>query len=363
MSLAEKYLKKIPQYTRNKRHFRSLVEHGTPRKWANLVRIELERKAQRLELKGNPYLLIIDTCNYCNLQCPLCPTGLGSLGRPKAMLTFEQFKAYFDPLAPYLFETSLHNWGEALLNKEVYRMIDYAMSRNVGTNLSSNLVRVDSSDIDSILDSGLEYLAVSLDGTSQETYEQYRVLGDYERVIDNLDELIRRRNARGMKTPVVEWQYIMMKHNEHQVSEAEELSKKLGVDLIRFIPVGIPFESSDRKELMDKWFPSARKGGEQQLDSERRRGPCFYLYRSMVINPDGGISPCCIVYRMEYDFGDIKAAKDGVMSIWNNEKYRSARSLFSSETVSDFSATVCDGCKITERHESKKKVRRRTGKM
>src|SRR6266436_8260766 len=147
MSLAESFLKKVPQYTRNRRHFSSVRQHGNLRKWSNLARLELERKAARVELKAHPYLMIIDPCNYCNLRCPLCPTGLNDLGRPQSMLSLAHFKKYFDPLADTLFEAYMHNWGESMLNKEVFSMISHAQSRNVGTNLSSNFVRVSTDDM------------------------------------------------------------------------------------------------------------------------------------------------------------------------------------------------------------------------
>jgi len=79
MSLAQTLLKKVPQYTRNGRHLRAVLQHGTPRKLANLARAEMERKQHKIECKSSPYLLIIDPCNYCNLKCPLCPTGLNDL--------------------------------------------------------------------------------------------------------------------------------------------------------------------------------------------------------------------------------------------------------------------------------------------
>ncbi len=359
MSLAERFLKKVPQYTRNQRHLWSVWQHGNPRKWANLARVELERRAGRVELKGHPYLLIIDPCNYCNLSCPLCPTGLNDLGRPQAMLSFQHFQKYFDPFSPYLFEAYMHNWGESLLNEQVYAMIDYAQRQNVGTNLSSNLVRLDSPDMDNMIDSGLEYLIVSLDGTSQESYGQYRIGGNYQLVIEHMSELIRRRNARRKKTPVIEWQFIVMKQNEHEISQAEVLAKKLAVDLLRFIPVGMPYEFQNRQEVADKWFPTSVEGRvksnhqEQQFGQAGKPGPCFYLYRSMVVNPDGGVSPCCVVYRKNRDFADLNVAEIDPMRVWNNEKYQSARSLFSSTTLPNRRATVCDGCDIFERHPSK----------
>ena len=334
MSLANKLLKKVPQYTRNQRHLDSVMQHGTPRKWANLLHVELERKLRRIKVASRPYLLILDPCNYCNLRCPLCPTGIKQLGREQSMLSFEHFRHYFDPHIPYLFEVYMHNWGESLINKEVYRMIEYAQRHNVGTNLSSNLVIVDSDDIDRILDSGLEYLVVSLDGTSPETYTQYRVRVDYDKGIANLSELIRRRNQRGQKTPVIEWQYIVMKQNEHEIPEAEALAKKLGVDKLRFIPVGMPYEFKNRKEVADRWYPTgvtARVDSsheEQQFGQADKPGPCFYLYRSMVVNPDGGVSPCCVVYQQNRDFAQLPTDRPlDIGAIWNNDHYQSARSL------------------------------------
>jgi MoaA/NifB/PqqE/SkfB family radical SAM enzyme len=356
MSIADKFLRKIPQYTRAHRHLQSVVRHGNPRKWANLARVETERKLKRVRVSGRPYLLIIDPCNFCNLRCPLCPTGLDDLGRPQAMMSFEHFQKYFDPFAPYLFEAYLHNWGESLMNKQVYRMIEYAQSRNVGTNLSSNFVRLRSEDLDNLIDSGLEYLVVSLDGTSQETYEQYRVRGDYDKVIENISELLRRRAARGSKTPFVEWQYIVMRQNEHQVPEAEVLAKKLGVDLLRFIPVGMPYEFTNRRETAEKWFPrgvqgrSQSDGTEVQFGQAGKPGPCFYLYRSVVVNPDGGVSPCCIVYRQDRDFANL-STMDTIdpEALYNNPAYVSARALYSPKADVPHVRTVCDGCDVFAR--------------
>lgn len=357
MALVDRLLKKVPQYTRNERHLYSVIHHGNLRKWANLLRVEWERKRRRTRLRSRPYLLILDPCNYCNLRCPLCPTGVKQLGREQSMLSFEHFRHYFDPHIPYLFEVYMHNWGESLINKEVYRMIEYAQAHGVGTNLSSNLVILDSDDIDRLLDSGLEYLVVSLDGTTPETYLQYRVRGDYERVITNLREIIRRRNERGLKTPVVEWQFIVMKQNEHEIPEAERLAAEIGVDKLRFIPVGMPYEFEDRKETADRWYPTGVSGRvessheEQQFGQADKPGPCFYLYRSMVVNPDGGVSPCCVVYQKNRDFAQLDpAAPVDIEALWNNEHYRSARALYGRQRPEgEHVATVCDGCDIFSR--------------
>ncbi|MFO1039749.1 MAG: radical SAM protein [Geminicoccaceae bacterium] len=360
VSLAQGYLARVPQYTRMQRHARAVLQHGSLRKWGNLARVEAERKLRRVTVTGHPYILFIDPCNFCNLRCPLCPTGMNQLGRPQAMLSLDCFKRYLEPHIPYAFEVNLHNWGESLLNKSVYAMIEHAQSVNIGTNLSSNLVIAQDEDLDRLLDSGLEHLTVSLDGVDQASYSTYRVRGDFERVIENMGELLRRRRQRRATSPFVEWQYIVMKHNESRVDEAAALARKLGVDRLRFIPVGLPYEARDRQRLAAEWFPTAFSGRDagvetpQTFGQANRPSPCYYLYRSMVINADGGVSPCCIVYKEKRDFAHLE--KDGpsdVMKIWNNDRFRSARSLYSAEAMDVRPKTVCDGCDIFARHPSK----------
>ncbi|HWP85016.1 MAG TPA: radical SAM/SPASM domain-containing protein [Terriglobia bacterium] len=351
----ERFLKKVPQYTRNMRHLRSVLQHGTPRKWSNLALAEAERKLRRVRVKSMPYLMIIDPCNYCNLRCPLCPTGLGTLGRPQAFLSLEHFRLYFDPFAPYLFEVYMHNWGESLLNRDVFRMIEHAQSRDVGTNLSSNLSATTRSDIDNLLECGLEYLVVSLDGASAQSYSKYRVRGVFENVVENMSEILRLRKLRRRKTPVVEWQFIVMKQNEHEIPEAERMARQIGVDLLRFIPVGMPYDTPDRKAVAEEWYPVTVRGREhapdsveQQFGQANKPSPCFYLYRSIVINPDGGVAPCCVVYKKESDFAQLPARD--LRALWNNDHYQSGRALFSPQNAAHPVGTICDGCDIFRKY-------------
>jgi radical SAM protein with 4Fe4S-binding SPASM domain len=151
-----------------------------------------------------------------------------------------------------------------------------------------------------------------------------------------------------------------MKQNEREVTSAEQLAKKIGVDLLRFIPVGMPYDTCDRQGVKDEWYPVTLEGREYSPDIEQQFGqahkpsPCFYLYRTMVVNPDGGVSPCCVVYKESSDFGQLPA---DVMSLWNNDNYLSARALFSHHSAPNAQPTICDGCEIFAKHPSKESAR------
>jgi radical SAM protein with 4Fe4S-binding SPASM domain len=342
----QKQLKKMPQYRRHMKHLKSLLAHSTSKKLWNLLLVEMEWLLRRQVVRGHPYILFIDPTNVCNLRCPLCPTGTGDLGRRAGMLKYECFTQIIDRFAPYAYEVNLYNWGEPLLNKDIFKMIEYAHDKNLMPGMSTNLNTVRETDIDNLARSSLEYLTVSLDGVTQETYAHYRRQGDLQLVMDNLRKLLELRRQLKRKTPFVEWQFIVMKHNLHQIEEARRIAREIGVDLLRFIPVGLPFEVKNTGALRQEWFPQFSDdstGGDslQYYLEKPRKSACFYLYRSLTVNPDGRVSPCCIVYGEKNDFGDALAQSPE--ELWNNEYYQSARALFSSSGQPTVN-TVCAQC-------------------
>lgn len=380
------------------RQLRNVIRHSTPRRFFNLLLVELEMKLGRTKLWGRPYIAFVDPINLCNLRCPLCPTGTNELMRAQGTMDLHLFQHTIDEVAPWAFEITLYNWGEPLLHKNIFEMIRYAASKNLATSISSNFNRLRPGDIDRLIDSGLEYLSVSIDGASPETYAHYRRRGDFDTVLHNVRSLIERREARGARHPIVEWQFIVMKHNEHEIDRARELAAEVGVDLISFVPVAMPFDfSPERKvELAPQWFSSlpgfrhadaatgwtvtkgpwrrwfswGRQYRRQPASDERPptaagetaprvfQSRCYHLYRSITVNPGGGVAPCCIVYDEQADTGNIR---EGVGNLWNNESYQSARAEFNARE-SPTLETICTGCHIFAKPARlQEPVRRRSG--
>jgi radical SAM protein with 4Fe4S-binding SPASM domain len=336
------------------RHLRTIIHHSTPRRLFNIALVEMERQLGITKLRGKPYVIFVDPVNLCNLKCPLCATGMGEIARVQKRMDYEHFKHVIDTMKGWAYEVSLYNWGEPLLHKDIFDMIGYARSNNLATVMSSNLSLHKPGLMDRILESGLEELTVSIDGVTQETYEKYRVNGNLDLVLRNLRYLMNRRRELGLKTPWVEWQFITFKHNEHEMQAARDLAREIGVDLIRFIPPGVPFDAdvNRKKDLAKEYFSANPALRYQDPDGPtfrnasffHKHGGCFYLYRSMTVNPDAGVAPCCVVYNDKYDFGNLME-KD-FNAIWNNDLYRSARSEFSRTAVSPGKVTVCSTCEV-----------------
>ena len=341
------YLRKIK---RHGRHIPKIIRYGTPKKIFNIALAEWELRRQATTLKCLPYYYIIDVCNMCNLRCPLCPTGNTTISRHQEIMPLESYKEIFDQVKEYALVVSLYNHGEPLLNADIFSIIEHTHRNRVGTNISSNFNWPQPIDINDFIRSGLDYVTMSLDGVTQETYEQYRVRGDIEEVFENLRRLVSAKKSLKSKTPFVEWQFIVFKHNEHEMAQARKMASEIGVDLLRFVSPAMQPEDMHRLDLQEKWMPDNPSYWERNPKLVAERGyvfdrTCFYLYRSMFIYPGGGVTPCCFAHNDRQDFGNIY--RNSVSEIWNNATYRSARMLFAkSPPAEERDATICDKCTV-----------------
>jgi MoaA/NifB/PqqE/SkfB family radical SAM enzyme len=126
-------------------------------------------------------------------------------------MSFDNFRRIIDELGAYLYRVDLHNWGEPLLNDEIYRMISYARARNIEVRVSSNLNVIDQVKAEKLVKSGLDVLIVSLDGASQETYMQYRVGGRFDKVLNSIKMVTEIKKELSASKPFIIWQFLVMR--------------------------------------------------------------------------------------------------------------------------------------------------------
>ena len=136
---------------------------------ANFWFTNLQMKLKREKVVGYPTYLYADITNVCNLKCPLCATGSGASGGQKGMMSLEMFKKIVDEIGKYLVKIHLYNWGEPLLNKDVYEMIDYAHRHHIVTCMSTNFTLFSEDSAERLIRSGLDEITLSIDGASRET--------------------------------------------------------------------------------------------------------------------------------------------------------------------------------------------------
>ena len=111
--------------------------------------------------------------------------------------------------------------------------------------------------IDDLLNSGLEKLLISFDGLSKKTYEQYRIGADFYNVLKNLIALCERKIELGLKKPIIELQFICMKHNQHETKKLKKFQNRVKVDKIHIKTVAIPswfYEGKDWDKLAEEFY-------------------------------------------------------------------------------------------------------------
>jgi MoaA/NifB/PqqE/SkfB family radical SAM enzyme len=133
----------------------------------------------------------------CNLHCPICPTGLGIIGRKQGRIDADTFYAIIDSISRYAYILEIGNWGESFLHPDIFDMITYAHNHHLAVKVISNLNYFDREMAESAVDSGLDYVMISIDGITQEVYERYHIGGNLSKVFDNIKLLVEARERKG----------------------------------------------------------------------------------------------------------------------------------------------------------------------
>ena len=315
---------------RRDQRFSLAMRYFSWKKMLNFIRVELQLRLGRTKVSGLPYEWEIDTTNICQLKCPLCHTGLGTIHRDKGVMHYDVFTKTVDQIKDHCIWLTLYSWGEPFLNRRIHEFMAYAHQNKIATIISSNLNKPLTPEMaESIIKAGLDVMIISLDGVTQDVYEIYRVGGHLDRVLDNMRLLVQKKKELGRSNPHLEWQFIVMRQNEHQIPEARALANELGMDSIVFKKVDFP-HGAEEPELAEQWLP---RNHPEYLRAEPFHKPyqengqrCWRLWRSAVVNWDGGFAPCCYLTDKSEDFGDVNTSS--VKEIWNNDEYHTARSLF-----------------------------------
>lgn len=331
---------------------RNLLSKGTMRRWANAWRVTRSYWRSRLlgkaEMSGMPIALAFEPTTSCNLRCPECPSGLRSFTRPTGMLEQERFEAVIDELAATLWYLTFYFQGEPYLHPQFLDMVRYASSRGIYTATSTNAHYLSPEKARETVASGLDRLIISIDGTTQETYEQYRVGGKLSKVLEGTANLIAAKKEAKSKTPYVVFQYLVVRPNEHQLQEARTLARELGVDDIAFKTAQIYDyeEGSPLIPTLDRYARYRERPDGRWEIKNPMLNHCWKMWHSAVLTWDGRVLPCCFDKDGQYSMGQAgESASFG--SIWQNESYRQFRqSLLRSRTEIEMCQNCTEGTKV-----------------
>ncbi len=295
---------------------------------------------------GMPLTMEIEPTTSCNLRCPQCPSGLREFTRNTGMLNLELYKKIIDEIHEDLIWLVLYFQGEPFLNTSFLEFVKYAAAKNIYTATSSNAHYFTSDMAKATVQSGLDRLIISIDGTTQNTYSKYRIGGNIEKVIEGTENLLKWKKELGLKTPHIIWQFIAFKHNEHQIPEIKKLAKKIGVDELGIKTAQIyDYETSDNFIPTNEDLSRYTKTEDGYKIKNKLLNQCWRMWRGSVITWDGLVVPCCFDKDATHQFGNV--SDFSFKAVWQNDQYNRFRTaILKSRKEIDICKNCTEGTKV-----------------
>ncbi|MCR9064622.1 MAG: SPASM domain-containing protein [Cytophagales bacterium] len=317
----------------------------TPKRVVNAVKIlgsyGLSKLTKSPKISGLPMAIGFEPTTSCNLRCPECPSGLRSFTRPTGMLQKELYENTIDQLKESLLYLTFYFQGEPYLHKNFLEMVRYAADRKIYTATSTNAHYLTPEMAEKTVKSGIDRMIISIDGTTQETYEQYRVGGQLSKALEGTKNLIEAKKRLNSKTPHTIFQFLVVKPNEHQIEDVYRLAEEYGVDEVRLKTAQI-YEYENGNELIpsiDKYSRYRNNGDGTFSIKNKLLNHCWKMWHSCVITWDGTLVPCCFDKDSEHPMGSlqIKTFKE----IWHSKPYQNFRKAL---IKSRSEVEICKNC-------------------
>ncbi len=234
-------------------------------------------------------------------------------------------------LNPAVDAIELSNCGEVFLNPQLLQILEYAHDKGVSIKLGNgvNLNHVKDEVLEGLVKFQVQTMTCSIDGASAQTYRTYRIGGNFEVVIQNIEKINANKRRYQSDLPQLCRQFVVFGHNEHEIPVAREMAARLGMVFCTKLTWDSKFSL-----IRDKAFVRSQTGDESTTREEYEAahgekylsGICHQLWDEPQINWNGKVLGCC--RNFWGDFGS-NAFSEGLIESINNERMAYAREMLS----------------------------------
>jgi MoaA/NifB/PqqE/SkfB family radical SAM enzyme len=265
-----------------------------------------------------PEIVQIESTNICNAKCVFCPRD--EMHRKQGIMSFDLFKKVVDECAALgITHVRVHNYGEPFVDRKLVDKIRYAKQKGIReVGMISNGSLINEPVARGMIDAGLDAINISVDASGKEVFESTRLGLKYDKVIANIERIVRIRAELGKKRP------------------------KLILSFVR------QNNSADEQAFIEHWRNIADKihitelhnwGGTLNQESDVNY-PCYRPWLTFTVLWDGRVSLCCADFDGHTVLGDMTTSS--IKEIWNGESYRAVRR----EHLESGGPDVCRSCDL-----------------
>jgi radical SAM protein with 4Fe4S-binding SPASM domain len=337
---------------------------------------DLDNEAVRPPL---PTELQVEITGACNLRCHMCLVRYRPpINRVQGSLRFDDFTRLVDAL-PGLRRLTLQGLGEPLLHPDLVRMVAYAAGRGIRVGFNSNATLLTERTAARLIEAGLGWLHVSVDGATAATYERIRDGASFGTLCRNVRRLVTTKDRLGADRPDLRVVFVAMRDNVAELPDVVRLADEWGIGQVRVQNLSHSFDdcdpsgsyeeirtfaaeqalwgAADRARTQAAFDEAAaeavRLGIDLRLpplddlgtgeDGRRRPGEagCFWPWDGAYVTHEGTVQPCCMVMGSDrVALGDVRA--EDFAEIWHNPGYQRFRAAL----LTDKPPAVCRGCSL-----------------
>lgn len=330
---------------------RRFIKKLTAKKLFNGIKVlstyYYSRITGRVVFPGMPVSIAFEPTTSCNLRCPECPSGLRSFTRNTGMLNPVLFEKTMEEIKDTLVYLTFYFQGEPYLNADFLKMVKIASQKGIYTGTSTNAHYLHSENARKTVESGLDRLIISIDGTTQETYQQYRIGGKLDKVLEGTRNVVEWKRKLKSKTPYLIFQFLVVKPNEHQIEDAKLLAKQMGVDEIKFKTAQVYDYEKGNPLIPDNPKYSRYKKLSNGTYSIKNllMNHCWKMWHSCVITWDGNVVPCCFDKDAQHKLGNV--AENNFKKVWSGLPFQNFRTaLLKGRKEIDICSNCSEGTKV-----------------
>ena len=323
----------------------------TPRRVLNALQVLASYYAARITRRpvqwGLPFTVSVEPTTACNLRCPECPSGLRAFSRPTGNLRADFFRNTIDELSPDLLYLIFYFQGEPYINPQFLDMVAHAHRKKIYTITSTNGHFLDDDNARRTVESGLDRLIISIDGATQEVYEQYRIGGQLDKVLQGAANVVKWKKQLRSATPHIVFQFLVVRPNEHQIPDIRSMAREIGADEVKLKTAQVyDYRHGNPLIPLQERYSRYRlnTAGEYEV-KHALLNHCWKLWHACVITWDGTVIPCCFDKDASHRMGSLR--EQNFRQVWQGENYRKFRNaILEGRDQIDICTNCTEGCKV-----------------
>jgi MoaA/NifB/PqqE/SkfB family radical SAM enzyme len=313
---------------------------------ANLLLNRVEAYLRRINSRSYPIVLQLEPTTQCQLDCTLCPRVRANRHSAIGHMDFGNYERLMRELDPFLLAIAFWQWGEPLLHPRIIDMVHLAHRAGIMTIISTN-GQTDPRDLDlpSLFEAGLDLLIISLDGASQEVYQEFRRGGSVAHARRFIRAGARIKQEMKRRKPYINVRIIATAKNEQEIETVRTLAKADGADLFSVKSLSLYYDDDPGNIQLpsEETYRSFQYQDYAKAEAYRKmRNDCSKPWSGPTLRCDGTLLVCECDHDGRRPLGNVFHASS-FSKIWHGNGAREVRSHFNREGSIDLD--FCGRCR------------------